>query len=261
MSKTIDIENAAGTSCWKFKIENERIAHLERKIVLEASHRVVDVQGPLTMCALARVRTGTTSFYRGDSFHDTPAEYALFAPAYSVIEWCFEDVHLEIEAIMTMYSGFDCSFGAIMIPRLNLQRLPRTLEEMQSLAKYICNSHDAIPLERCIKPTSLSRKVKKAVDQTFAEEIKISQIARKLATAPSVVSRQFSRDYGLSPAEYRKRVRIIAASFMLVNGEEIIHASDRAGYPDLSGFYKHFREIATVPPAHFSSRKSKNTKK
>jgi two-component system response regulator YesN len=63
------------------------------------------------------------------------------------------------------------------------------------------------------------------------------------------LSRQFKKDYGLSPSAYLHKLRVAEATFRLTLGEEIIDISQDVGYNDLSRFYKQFKKATHTSPA------------
>jgi AraC-like DNA-binding protein len=110
-----------------------------------------------------------------------------------------------------------------------------------------CRNRQSIEINT--KPSLTSLKAKRLIDENFHVYPSISRIAGRLNVSPEHLSRQFKRDYGLSPSAYLHQLRVAEATFRLSLGEEIIDISQEVGYNDLSRFYKQFRKATRTSPA------------
>ena len=100
------------------------------------------------------------------------------------------------------------------------------------------------------KPSLLSMKTKSLIDKNFLIYPSIARIAQRLNVSHEHLSRQFKRDFGLSPSTYLHQLRISEATLRLSSGEEeIIDISAEVGYNDLSRFYKQFKKTTQTSPA------------
>lgn len=101
----------------------------------------------------------------------------------------------------------------------------------------------------CSSPSLVSIKAKRLIDKNYLVFPAISRIAGRLGVSPEHLSRQFKRDYRLTPSEYLHYLRVADATHRLTLGEEIIDISQDVGYNDLSRFYKQFRKKTNTSPA------------
>lgn len=99
------------------------------------------------------------------------------------------------------------------------------------------------------KPSIISLKTKRLIDENYLIYPSIARIAQRLNVSHAHLSRQFKKDYGLSPSGYLHKLRVAEATFRLLLGEEIIEISQDVGYNDLSRFYKQFRKATHTSPA------------
>ena len=104
-------------------------------------------------------------------------------------------------------------------------------------------------IDVCSKPSLLSLNAKRLIDENYLIYPSIARIADRLKISHAHLSRQFKKDYGLSPSEYLHKLRVAEATFRLSRGEEIIEISQDVGYNDLSRFYKQFRKATHTSPA------------
>jgi len=103
------------------------------------------------------------------------------------------------------------------------------------------------------RPSLLSLKGKKMIDECYLTDPSISRIAKRLNISHEHLSRQFKKDFGLSPSKYLHQLRVAEASFRLSRGDEIIDISQDVGYNDLSRFYKQFRKKYDTSPGRCRS--------
>ena len=98
------------------------------------------------------------------------------------------------------------------------------------------------------KPSLLSIKAKRLIDENYLSYPSIARVARRLGVTHEHVSRQFKRDFEISPSAYLHQLRLADAPLKLAKGEEIINVSQDIGYNDLSRFYKQFRKGTKTSP-------------
>ncbi len=98
------------------------------------------------------------------------------------------------------------------------------------------------------KPSLLSMKAKRLIDENYLVNTSIGRIAVRLRVTHEHLSRQFKRDFGMSPITYLHQLRLADAPLKLAKGEEIINVSQNVGYNDLSRFYRQFRKTTKTSP-------------
>jgi len=103
-----------------------------------------------------------------------------------------------------------------------------------------------VPLERTGSP--LSQKARNIIASTYRSESPISEVARKLRVSHAHLTRQFKRDFGLTPVDYRHRLRVSEAMGKLSQGEKILDIAYDVGFNDANRFYKDFRKVTGTSP-------------
>jgi AraC-like DNA-binding protein len=104
------------------------------------------------------------------------------------------------------------------------------------------------PVEMNPAPSLLSLRAKRLLDENYLDHPSIARVAGRLGVAHAHLSRQFKRDFGMSPSNYLHQLRLADAPLRLARGEEIINVSQEVGYNDLSRFYKQFRKSNRTSP-------------
>lgn len=96
--------------------------------------------------------------------------------------------------------------------------------------------------------SALSIRARKLIAAVHPADPAIGQVAARLGVSNAHLSRQFRRDYEMTPREYLHRLRMADVPLRLARGENIADVSGRAGYGDLSRFYKQFRKRTRTSP-------------
>jgi AraC-like DNA-binding protein len=110
-----------------------------------------------------------------------------------------------------------------------------------------CRNSQAIAVNT--DPSSLSLKTKTLIDENYQIYPSIGRLAERLHISHEHMSRQFKKDYRISPSVYLHKLRVADATLRLSIGEPIVDISMDVGYNDLSRFYKQFRKNTRTSPA------------
>ncbi|HZI85998.1 MAG TPA: AraC family transcriptional regulator, partial [Pyrinomonadaceae bacterium] len=114
--------------------------------------------------------------------------------------------------------------------------------------EIIQRGRDAQIVEFNPNASALSKNAKRLIDENFQSYPSIARIAQRLRVSHEHLSRQFKRDFQISPSTYLHQLRLADAPLRLARGEPIINVSLDIGYNDLSRFYKQFRKNTKTSP-------------
>jgi len=123
--------------------------------------------------------------------------------------------------------------------------LARTPEEFASL---LTKPLPFEPLEGTTPVSPLSRKTKTLIASNYRADIAVADIADQLGVSHAHLTRQFKRDYGLTPVGYRHRLRVTDAMSRLSQGEKILDVGYEVGFNDTTRFYEDFRKVTGTSP-------------
>jgi AraC-like DNA-binding protein len=123
--------------------------------------------------------------------------------------------------------------------------LARTPEEFASL---LTKPLPFEPLEGTAPVSPLSRKTKSLIASSYRSDVAIADIADQLGVSHAHLTRQFKRDYGLTPVGYRHRLRVTEAMGRLSQGEKILDVGYEVGFNDTTRFYEDFRKVTGTSP-------------
>ena len=91
------------------------------------------------------------------------------------------------------------------------------------------------------------------IDLHYAEELKLGDCARALATSDSNVSRLFRQYLDTNFTSYYNSVRIEKAQQLLLRGVAVKEASAQVGYNNLNYFYRIFKAQTGMTPKEYLS--------
>lgn len=214
-----------------------------------------DTSGPFWTYGLIRVERGKVIYLHGnDRITPLSQTFAFFLPPY-----CLAEVRVLKGRVRTQsFTSKEKLPGKIPTqPVIFLPQTNHCPESLGEVVRLLRGGRDFRTVSRENSPPPFAEKIKEAIDGSYTVDMPLSQLAKKLKTAPSVLSRSFKRTYGLPPVKYRHSLRILDAMMRLLAGQEILHVCQEVGFSDLSRFYKLFGEIVCAPPARYRTKPSR----
>jgi AraC-like DNA-binding protein len=132
-----------------------------------------------------------------------------------------------------------------MIFDLEGRPLPRTDKELVAI---VCEPRPYASIEIASGVSPLSEKAKTCIVQTYRDGGSIAGIASGLGVSQAHLTRQFKRDFGLTPLKYRNHLRVSEALRRLLLGERVLDVGYAVGFNDTGRFYKDFRKVTGTSP-------------
>ena len=121
------------------------------------------------------------------------------------------------------------------------ERYPGTLLS-EWLACYLAMFDEAHPLP-------VAERAARMLRESAGGTTTIASLARRLGVSRSVLLRQFTRTYGMSPAEYRTYARLmIGIAALRTPGVKVCEAARRAGYRSPSNFNAALKKYLKLTP-------------
>lgn len=195
---------------------------------------------------LYELKSGEIFFTRGDE--EIPPQtkfFGVFYPPFSISQPNFKNVKGNLRGIAAS-NALPAEF--VKTPVIFETSRVETLSGAKQVIEILRSGERRQSIEMNPKPSLLSLKTKKLIDENYLIYPSIARIAARLKVSHEHLSRQFKHDFGMSPSAYFRRLRIADAPLLLAKGEEIITVSQDVGYNDLSRFYKQFRKTTKTSP-------------
>lgn len=195
---------------------------------------------------LIELESGEIFFQTGaQEIRPNPKRLGIFYPPFSITRPCFKNTKGFARGIAGM-AELPAKFAKKPIVfETNFTASPKSIEQ---IIEIFDSSRNIQSVEACPKPSLLSIKAKRLIDDNYQIFPSIARIAGRLKVSHEHLTRQFKRDFGMSPNAYLHKLRIADATFRLTQGEKIINISNDVGYNDLSRFYKQFRKSTANSP-------------
>jgi AraC-like DNA-binding protein len=215
----------------------------------------LEVKGALTArvitCAawlleLYELRSGELFFISGEA-HVRPhtKSFGVFYPPFTISQPCFRNARGRLIGIAATAPLPGELMTVPVVFETNLTGQPSSAAQ---IIEIVAAGKSRQSIELNPKPSLLSLKAKKLIDANYLVYPSIARVAARLGVTHEHLSRQFKRDFQLSPSNYLRQLRVADAPLRLARGEEIINVSQDVGYNDLSRFYKQFRQTTNTSP-------------
>ncbi|MEM9488065.1 MAG: helix-turn-helix domain-containing protein [Myxococcota bacterium] len=98
------------------------------------------------------------------------------------------------------------------------------------------------------------RRAQELLDETWDKDLNLAALARAAGISPWHLSRSFGDRLGVSPIQYRKQLRLLAATRMLLRGASVTEAALSAGFSDAAHLSRTFRAQYGIAPSSWQSR-------
>ena len=200
------------------------------------------------------LETGEFYFISGDeNVRPRTKRFGAFYPPFAIVRVCFKDARGRWNG-MAGTTNLPTEFSSSPFIFETDTESPKNFEQ---LIKLLRSSRNRQSIEINPKPSLLSIKAKRLIDENYQIYPSIARIAARLKVTHEHLTRQFKRDFNMTPSAYLHQLRIADATYRLSKGEEIIEVSHEVGYNDLSRFYKQFRKATTKTPRYCQIPKQK----
>ena len=137
----------------------------------------------------------------------------------------------------------------------DMQLINRLIEHVTTpeLARWLSDVtglHQAA--EDHLADDSLTANAQLWLEERFAQDVRISELAKAMAVSQQTVLRHFQRHLGTTPQEYVRQLRIKAAQGLLLRtSRSIAQIATLCGYSDVQTFRKVFKEHAGNSPSQY----------
>jgi AraC-like DNA-binding protein len=124
----------------------------------------------------------------------------------------------------------------------------------QLLARH---STAIITLSRDGNEDSAVQRSKKFLDEHYADQVSLRELARLTGLSPYHLNRSFCRKIGMPPHAYQLQMRIARAKSALRGGSSIAGVALATGFADQSHFTRQFKRLVGITPAKYAGESKK----
>jgi AraC-like DNA-binding protein len=185
------------------------------------------------------------------------SRFAVFYPPFSIVDMYGRDVRGLVAGVgsVTLHMDFPC------VPMIFEVGESKSISNLVDAERIFSASINARAIPITAKPSLLSVKTKRLIDENYRDYPSIRRIADRLNVSHEHLSRQFKNDFRLPPSAYLHKLRMAEANYKLATGGEIVDVSNEVGYNDLSRFYKQFKKQNKKSPGTCKTILRKNAAK
>ena len=98
----------------------------------------------------------------------------------------------------------------------------------------------------------LMKKITLYINDHYAEDLSVSQLAKLIGTSTSKFTRAFIRTLNITPGKYINNIRLTAARQMLETTDKtLVEIAQETGFYDLSHFTRAFKRERKTPPGQY----------
>jgi len=229
------------------------------QILVDGSYSIndtvsIDGEGisPFVFCAgwlleIMEIKSGEFYFLRdGEPVRPSAKRFGIFYPPFTVVRSYVRDLKGSVRGVGTTKP----LPGLPRHPVIFETNFRKPFSAASEVAEVIAEGKDLRSIEPNTKPSLVSVRAKRLIDENYLVFPSIARVAERLKVSHAHLSRQFRRDFDMSPSEYLHHLRVADATYRLTLGEPIIDISQDVGYNDLSRFYKQFRKKTRFSPAN-----------
>lgn len=212
----------------------------------------VDVYGPVWLLGFANIPKNILSIRSASQQIPLEGLCGFFAPSYSLLKWQFQPGSFQWAAALSLRALPDNFYNKAFIFDWDGTR-PSTYEAIINVAQ---NSLNKVFIEEQAYSSNMAEKTKKYMDANFRLPMTIEQICTELKFSWAFMTREFRKVYGLSPVEYRHKVRLFNAIYLLSKGFSVTNACLDSGFSSISQFNIQFKRFFGTQPINYSPQKN-----
>jgi AraC-like DNA-binding protein len=231
---------------------SERMSIFERTHQWSPHSREIDVFGQCWSIAWPSFSDNQVALHRLGQKYFLNGPLAVFIPPFSLIDVEIIGGEISWQAIISDLPIDNWApTEATVYQRPANQLIPRTLEDIK---KFIVESNplENFVVEKLEEPTAIAFKFRKAINDSFLEDFTISELANQLGYNHAVIDRAFKKAYGISPINYRIKMRVMDSIHKLVLGDmKVKDVGYDVGFTTFRNFAKQFKKIMKISPSNF----------
>lgn len=172
-------------------------------------------------------------------------KFGILYPPFSIAKPCFKNTRTKLWGLAGNHRLPDDIPNTPTLFGSNFSEVPSGVEQAIAIIRAGTQPQAVAAYP---SPSLLSLKAKRLIDENYFDYPSITRIAERLGVSLEHLSRQFKHDYELTPSSYLRQLRLADVPLQLARGEEIVNISEKAGFNDLSRFYKQFRKTTRTSP-------------
>jgi AraC-like DNA-binding protein len=218
----------------------------EDALDLKGTLPVPVITGAAWLCELYALEGGTVWFEQGGAVVGPGTRrFGIFYPPFALARPTLAEAQGRVTGVAAL-SGVPADLaGAPVVFDTDFNGRPASAAQVFAIVRA-GRGRQAVPLNP--SPSLLSLNAKRLIDENYLVYPVLGRVAARLGVTAAHLSRQFKRDFGLTPSAYLRQLRVADAPLRLASGQPIADVAQDVGYNDLSRFYKQYRATTGRTP-------------
>ena len=206
--------------------------------------------------SLVRIESGYVTIKVGEGARTFPSGmYGSFLPPFSFIEYHGRFERMEMTTISSAVEAPSLPSAPLVFPIASLERFSSLQEAASWLKTALKAQPEPVRIGRGHNPSSISLKIKRTIDRSYAHPLKLADLADRLHLSQALLTMHFKKGFFLPPVKYRNCLRLIDSLMRLARGQQagakVIDIAQEVGFADLSQFNRQFKAYFGVTPSAF----------
>lgn len=174
-----------------------------------------------------------------------------FLPPFTIVRWLIKSGQHRVSYVVS-YRDLPQSLREIgpvaFLTATN--ELPVSLPQVERyLLSHASQGESLIP---STQSPPLVRKAKKFIETHYTENFRIRELARSLRSSHEGMTRAFQKVYGITPVQFRVRLRCFSALYQLQTSDlPVALCAADAGYNNIALFNRQFHSVFQASPSRF----------
>lgn len=237
-----------------FRQTSRHITIFKRTHLWPPNSREIDVFGRCWSLAWLDFPEDQVALHRLGEKKYLNGPLALFIPPFSIIDTEIKGGEIYWQAVISDLP-IDDTFPsqATIFSRAAYMPIPESFEEIKKfLLDHQTSGGQSCIVEKVEIVSGIAEKFRQFLNENFEEELSISEISQILGYNHAVIDRAFKKAYGISPINYRNKMRVLDSVHKLVLGESnVADIGYDVGFSSPGNFSKQFKKIMKLPPSDF----------
>lgn len=244
MPQVLSFEIASSTSSSELKYLSENLGYMKRTEQISKHEHRFDVFPSRCILGLADLPPQIVSIRSDQNWQTLSGALGFFIPPFSILEWqltpgaftwhcySFSPRFLDTPPQEPLIFSWDKEFPKDLH---SIQRMIQTAKQPQRIFKT--------------PPSPIALRAKALIDRKFKENIPLQDFVEELKVSRVIIAREFIKSYGISPVQYRHRLRIFAAFDLVNSGKNVTDAAIEVGITAPGRFAGDFKKVVGTYPS------------
>lgn len=225
---------------------------MSRQQSYKQNQKQIEAYGEHWMIVFADLKPGEIAIRHGQLSIPLSGPCGILIGTNSIVEFEFQKTDINWYAISSYSVNLPQCFHEKVIFFEWDKKIPKDFETIFNSIKLMSNKKE-IEMQRYSSAVAL--KTKHFIDNNFSDLLLITDLAKKLNYSRSVMTREFTKAYGISPVEYRQKVRVYRAVRVLSAGASVTTALVESGFSSQTQFFHQFKKHLGTQPFNYKYSK------